>query len=304
VGGEIPSRVSKMRIQETSLKNIIDTKIKIIFASIPSVEAGKIENYLRKEGRYVFSNASAHRMDKEVPILIPEVNPEHIILAKEQIKKYSGFIITNSNCTTSGLVMVLRPLMRFDIRNIIVNTFQAISGAGRRGLFALDILGNVIPFIQSEEEKIIRESKKILGKITQSKIDEPKMPIISNCSRVPVQNGHLENVVIEFKDNINTEDIKETFINFRGTSQVTKLPTAPKFPIILRNEENRPQPMLDNLAGSPERARGMAVSIGRLRKNACFLSLFLLVHNTIRGAAGTCILNAELAVQQKLINLK
>jgi aspartate-semialdehyde dehydrogenase len=299
--GEIPEAMRELVILETSVESILKTGVRIVFSALPASIAEKIESILRGYGLFIFSNASAHRTDEDVPILIPEINSDHLEIIKRQLARTKGFIITNSNCSTSGLAMVLKPLEPFGIQSAIVTTFQSISGAGRRGLSAMDMASNVIPFIKNEEEKIERESRKILGKFDGFKIVNRDMIINASCCRVPVREGHLMGLVIEFEKDVDVRTVENALSLFRGIPQEKRLPTAPEFPIVVRHEEDRPQPVLDVYAGSPERARGMAVTVGRIRKKGRRLNLFLLVHNTIRGAAGTCILNAELALMKRFI---
>lgn len=301
VGGEVPECVRNSIITETSVDAIKRKKVEIVFSALPSAAANEIERALTREKIYIFSNASAHRMDSDVPILIPEVNAEHFSLIKDQASKGNGFIVTNSNCSVSGLVLGLKPLLNYGLKSVIVTTYQALSGAGRHGVLSLDILGNVIPYIKDEEEKMERETKKILGIIDNGKVKDADLEVNTSCSRVPSRDGHLESIVVELDENINIKTLSEALRSFRGIPQDLKLPTAPESPIIVRTEENRPQPLLDRGAGTPERAKGMAVTVGRIRKKGNKINFFLLVHNTIRGAAGTCILNAELAVKKSLI---
>ena len=301
-GGEIPEAIREMEILETSVESILKAEAKIIFSAVPTSLAENIESILRGHGLFIFSNASAHRLDEDVPILIPDVNSDHLEIVRSQLSRAKGFIITNSNCSTSGLVMVLKPLESFGIKSVSVTTFQSISGAGRRGLSAMDIAANIIPFIKNEEEKMERESKKILGKFEGSRIVERDFELNTSCCRVPVREGHLMSVVIELEEDVDVRTVENALSLFRGIPQEMKLPTAPEFPLVVRHEEDRPQPVLDVYAGSPERARGMAVTVGRIRKKGRFLNLILLVHNTIRGAAGTCILNAELALMKSFIH--
>jgi aspartate-semialdehyde dehydrogenase len=240
-------------------------------------------------------------MDSDVPILIPEVNPEHLGLIKAQVSKGMGFIVTNSNCSTTGIVMGLKPLLNFGLKSVTVSTYQALSGAGRHGVASLDIIDNVIPYIKDEEEKIERETKKILGKVYTEGVKDAGLEVNASCCRVPTREGHLESIVVELEEDVDSETISRALSSYRGIPQDLKLPTAPEVPVIVRSEKNRPQPILDRDAGSPERAKGMAVVVGRIRKKGQKVGLFLLVHNTIRGAAGTCILSAELAVANQYI---
>lgn len=301
VGGDIPEYAKDLMILETSVELLMKKEVKIVFSALPSTIAKDIEVALAKEGIYVFSNAGAHRMDDDVPILIPEVNPEHFDLVKTQSYKGKGFIVTNSNCSTTGLVLGLKPLLDFGLKSVIVTTYQAISGAGRHGVSSLDILGNIIPYIKQEEDKIERETRKIFGKIDKEGIKEANLEVNTSCCRTSTRVGHLESIVVELNEDVNPETISGAFGSFRGIPQEMRLPTAPETPIIVRAEENRPQPLLDKDAGTPGRAKGMAVTVGRIRKKAKRVNFFLLVNNLIRGAAGTCILNAEYGIKKNLI---
>jgi aspartate-semialdehyde dehydrogenase len=264
--------------------------VRVVFSTLPADTAAVIEAKLRDEGVFVFSNASAHRMDADVPIVIPEVNPEHMDLVRGQRSEKGGFIVTNSNCTTSGLALALAPLVPFGIRTVTVSTYQSISGAGRKGLAAMEILGNAIPYIAGEEEKIEQEVGKILG---SSAID-----VRASACRVPVREGHLESVLVEFERDVTEEQAARAFSGFCGVPQELGLPSAPLAPIIVLSEPDRPQPALDLWAGEPARAAGMAVSVGRIRRKGKALAFHLLVHNLVRGAAGTCVLAFELALKK------
>jgi len=295
IDGEVPSYVKKLQIKLFDLKLFKKKGIKVVFSALPPIIAVNIEKTLAENGFAVFSNSRAYRLDKSVPILIPEVNPDHIKLIKVQKKKHKGFIVTNPNCSTTGLAIALKPLTKYKIRNVIVTTYQALSGAGYPGVSSIDILGNVIPYIGGEEERIQIETKKILGEFHNNKINNKKIEIIPSCARVPVRDGHLESVIVEFEDDVDLDDIKKEIRKF---SSIGNLPTSPRKPLILRNENNRPQPILDVNAGSPARTRGMSVSVGRFKKHGNRVRFLLLVHNTIRGAAGNSVLNAEYAKQE------
>ena len=301
VSSEIPRQFRNEHVVGINAKELGRRGIDIAFSALPSGYAKVAEEKLVEEGIAVFSNAGAHRMDSDVPMLIPEVNPEHLSLVKNQMKKHKGFLVTNSNCTTSGLVMVLKPLLRFGIKSVTVSSYQAVSGAGYPGLPSLDILGNVIPYIENEEEKVEAESKKILGVFERGRINEASFEVNATCARVHVRDGHLETLIIEFENTPEIGEIKSALARFKGIPQKLHLPTAPEQPIILREEANRPQPLYDASAGTPERAAGMAVSVGRLREKGRKIGLVLIVHNTIRGAAGTSILDAELALRKNYI---
>ncbi len=299
---KIPASIMNEIVYETSPRLFLEKDAKIIFSALPSQVAKSLELEMAEMGLSVFSNSSAHRLESQVPILIPEINPEHLNLILAQISKRKGFILTGPNCSVSGLALVLKPLMDLGLKSVIVTTYQAVSGAGRRGVASLDILGNIIPYIENEEEKIEKETKKVLGKLRDDFVEEAKFEINSSCCRVPVADGHLESVVMEFDEDTEPELIKERLNSFQGIPQQLKLPSAPQKPIIVKTETTRPQPVLDAQAGFPEVARGMAVTVGRIRKKGKRINLFLLVHNTIRGAAGTCILNAELALAKRFLN--
>ncbi len=299
-GGDLPAVAGGLRVLDTAVEAVMGQSPEIVFCALPAGAAEAIEPALRERGVRVFSNAGSRRLDADVPVLIPEINPGHLELARRQLARYGGFIVTNSNCSTSGLAMVLKPLQKFGIREVTVTTFQSISGAGRRGLASFDIAGNVIPWIKNEEEKMARESRKILGELGAGEILPAPFSVFATCCRVPVREGHLMSVSVRFAAAPGAGAVREALTDFRGVPQDLGLPTAPESPIIVRPEEDRPQPVLDVWAGRPERARGMAVSVGRIREAGEETRLVLLVHNTVRGAAGTCVLSAELAAAEKL----
>jgi len=299
--GEVPAEAADLEILPTSAPRIVRTGIRLVFSALPAAAAYDIEADLRRAGLAVFSNASAHRMDPDVPILVPEANDAHLELARSQSGRYGGFIVTNSNCTTSGLVPPLKALAPFGIGTVIVTSFQAISGAGRRGLAALDIEANVIPFIRDEEEKLARESRKILGRLAGDAVEPAPFAVNASCARVPVRDGHLLSLAVGLERTIAEGEARTALAALRGAPQELDLPSAPASPLIVRSEEDRPRPRPDAEAGSPGRARGMAVTVGRIRRSGRFLNLFALVHNTIRGAAGASVLNAELAVRRGLV---
>jgi len=309
VGGNVPEYARNIVITETSVDALKKKDVKVVFSALPSNIAKGIEKALAWENMYVFSNASAHRMDPDVPIIIPEVNPKHFELVESQLAntvaqsiQSKGFIVTNSNCSTAGLVLGLRPLLNLGLKSVTVTTYQALSGAGRQGVGSLDILGNVIPYIKDEEEKIERETKKIFGKVINGVIKHANLEINASCCRVPIRVGHLESIIVEFDEAVDVGDVSQVLGSYRGVPQEMRLPTAPEVPIIVKTEENRPQPLLDRNAGTPGSTKGMAITVGRIRKKGKKINFFLLVHNTIRGAAGTCILNAELAIMKNYIN--
>ncbi|MHB8055512.1 MAG: aspartate-semialdehyde dehydrogenase [Candidatus Aminicenantales bacterium] len=303
-GGDIPAQAGNSVVQPTSVETIAASGADIAFSALPASTAGPLETALRDRGLFVFTNASSHRNDTDVPIVIPEINPGHLELAARQKKAHGGFIAADSNCSTAGLTLLLAPLRPLGIRAVVVTTFQAISGAGRRGLAAMDITGNCVPFIRDEEEKLGREPGRILGALESDGIRSWDVPVRANCCRVPVRDGHLLSVSVEFDEAADEKAAAEALAGFRGLPQKWNLPSAPAQPIIVRTEESRPQPVLDAWAGSPERTRGMAVTAGRLRARGRHLDLFGLVHNAVRGAAGMCLLTAELAAKQGLLDKK
>ena len=265
-----------------------------VFSALDSSVAGPAEEEFARAGYPVVSNSKNHRMSPDVPLLIPEVNAAHLdaIPVQQKNRGYgSGFIVTNPNCSTAGLVLVLKPLAdAFGLEKIFVVTLQAVSGAGYPGVASLDILGNVVPFIGGEEEKMEEEPQKLLGRWDGSRFVEAGLGISAHCNRVPVENGHLECLSLSLKKIATLGEVREALRNFTVNDELAALPTAVKNPVIVLDEENRPQPRRDVDAGN-----GMAAVVGRVR--ACPLldvKLTLLSHNLVRGAAGAALLNAEL----------
>ncbi|MBD3192711.1 MAG: aspartate-semialdehyde dehydrogenase [Candidatus Heimdallarchaeota archaeon] len=291
---EIPEFAKEKIICETDPHSLLKRDVELVFSALPSIIAKRIEPLLAEEGLYVFSNASANRMEENVPILIPEINASHLNLVKTQ-QFNEGFIVTNSNCCTSGFVFGIKPLLSFKVKTAFVTTYQAVSGAGRHGVSSLDILGNVIPFVPNEEKKIEQETKKILGKYQQNQIKWADFYINASCARVPVKNGHLESIVLELEEELSLEKVENIFNNFSGEISQYNLPTAPKKPIIVSTEKDQPQPARVRHTTQQNEGEGMNISIGRIRKKGSFLNFFLLVDNLVRGAAGASILNAEFA---------
>ena len=285
---DMPESISDLEVQPTDPNSV--GAVDVVFSALPSEIAGKVEEDFAKAGYMVVSNASSHRMDLDVPLLNPEVNAEHVHLIDEQRhkRKWDGAIVTNPNCTTTILTLSLKPVHdKFGLSRVLVSSMQALSGAGYPGVPSLDIVDNVIPFIQKEEEKVQSETLKILGSIE----DPAPIKVSASCHRVCTLNGHTEAVFVETKKETDPLEVKEAMDKFRGEPQRLGLPTAPERPIIVRNEENRPQPHLDRMAG-----RGMAVVVGRIRRDPALrgIKYIVLGHNTIRGAAGCAVLNAEL----------
>lgn len=305
----------RLVVRETNAAAVVASGARVVFSALPAAAAGPLEAELREAGLRVFSNAGAHRMDADVPLLVPEANGEHLELARRQLRRHPGFIVTNPNCVVSGLALALKPLMGLAPRAVAVTTFQAVSGGGRRGVAAWDILGNVVPFIAGEEEKVGRETRKILGAVSAAGVRPDAMEVYPSCARVAVRDGHLQSVGVEFARPVDGDAAAAALAGFLAEPQRLRLPTAPSRPIVVRPEPDRPQPRLDLRAGAAiqagrshpgeadrhGRAAGMAVSVGRLRPQGKRLDFFLLVHNTVRGAAGGSVLNAELAVRKGLI---
>ncbi len=263
---------------------------KVVFSALDGSVAGDVEAAFAAAGHIVLSNARNHRMDPLVPLLIPEVNAEHLALLTEQqaVKGWSGALVTNPNCSTIVLALALAPLRQFGLTRAVVTTMQAVSGAGYPGVPSLDILGNVVPYIGGEEEKIETEPNKILGS------DGGRQPhpvlISAHTNRVPVIDGHTMTVSVDLSSKPSVEDITAAFRAFAGRPQELRLPTAPIPALVVHAQANRPQPRLDADLGN-----GMAVSVGRVRTCPVFTHRFVtLGHNTVRGAAGASILNAEL----------
>ena len=284
----IPANIAAMRISPATP----DGAPSIIFAALDTDIALELEPRFAGAGCAVISNSSAFRMDPTVPLVIPEVNPEHLPLLEEQAsrKDSGGYLVTNPNCSAIGLVLVLKPLAdRFGIESLFVSTMQAVSGAGYPGVASLDILGNVVPFIKNEEEKMTAETMKLLGSLSGTAVRPYDAKMTAHCNRVAVEDGHTESVSIKLRTPATREEILACWAEFQPLSGAG-LPSAPAQPVQFMREDDRPQPRLDRMRGA-----GMASTVGRLRP--CTLldwKFTVLSHNTIRGAAGAAILNAEL----------
>jgi aspartate-semialdehyde dehydrogenase len=278
-------------------------KSRLLFSGLDSSVAGEAEADLAAHGHAVISNSKNHRMDADVPILVPEINAEHLASITVQRRRTGeGYIVTNPNCSVVGLAMALAPLHRaFGVESAVVVTLQALSGAGYPGVASLDIADNVIPFIGGgEEEKIETEPLKILGAWTGDAFAPAPFTISSSVHRVDVVDGHTMAVFLRLARKASPEAAAEALASFRGEPQACHLPSAPLQPVHVLSEPNRPQPRLDR-----DRERGMAVSVGRLRTDRVFdLRLEALVHNTIRGAAGAAILNAELLHARGMLGIR
>ena len=291
----VPDDVAKLTVKNLGA----DLESRLLFSGLDSSVAGEAEDDYANRGCAVISNSRNHRMDSDVPLLIPEVNAEHLGAIEVQRKRRAGYIVTNPNCSVVGLAMALAPLERaFGLEAVQVTTMQAISGAGYAGVASYAILDNVIPYIGGgEEEKIETEPRKILGAWKDDHFAEAPMTISAQVNRVPTIDGHLMTVSAKLRNAAEIREVREAIENFAGEPQKLGLPTAPKHPIHFLDATDRPQPRLDR-----DRESGMAVSVGRLRHCPILDIRFVaLVHNTIRGAAGAAILNAELLKAKGLL---
>src|SRR5262247_1256276 len=294
---EMPDQVKEIKVYPC--KPPLDCDL--VIASLPSEIAVQAEPAFAASGYPVISNSSSFRMPEDVPLIVPEINPDHLDVIPVQKKNRGydrGYLVTNANCTTIGLVMALAPLSQaFGVEAVMMTSMQAISGAGYPGDPSMDIIDNVMPFIGGEEEKVEVEPQKILGRFTGEKIEPAPFKVSAQCNRVPVQDGHLESVRVKLSKQATVGDVVEALSNFTGLPQELKLPTAPARPVIVRFEKDCPQSRLDRDAEN-----GMATVVGRIAKDTIFDFKFTLIsHNTIRGAAGAALLNAELLVAKGLL---
>jgi aspartate-semialdehyde dehydrogenase len=286
----LPERIAVMPVSPA----VPDGAPRVIFAALDADIAREMEPAFAAAGCAVVSNSSAFRMQEDVPLVIPEVNAEHLALVERQSwrKQSGGYIVTNPNCSAIGLVLALKPIVeRFGVEAIFVSTMQAVSGAGYPGVASMDILGNVVPYIKNEEEKMEAETLKLLGRLNGRSVEPLVAKMSAHCNRVPVEDGHMESVSIRLGRTATREDLIAAWAEFtplRGKD----LPTAPAQPVEFVTADDRPQPRLDRMRGN-----GMAASVGRLRPcNLLDWKFTVLSHNTIRGAAGAALLNAELLV--------
>jgi aspartate-semialdehyde dehydrogenase len=300
----IPARIAAMKVSAAAPDS---STPKLVFAALDATAAQQIEPAFAEAGHAVVSNSSAFRMAEDVPLIIPEVNGDHVPLIKAQkwYKKNGGFMVTNPNCSAIGLVLALAPLhRRFGIDKIFVATMQAISGAGYPGVPSMDILGNVIPYIAKEEDKMEAETRKLLGSLKEGSLKEGSLngshvadadlTLSAHCNRVAVEDGHTESVSLKLRKPATAKEIIDAWNEFRCLPQKLKLPTAPEQPVIYESAPDRPQPRLDR-----DRGRGMSAVCGRLRPCNIFDWKFtVLSHNTICGAAGAAVLNGELLKAQ------
>ncbi len=296
LGGVTPETVADIVVDECKPGNAP----RLLFSAMDAGVATEIERAFALAGHVVVSNSKNHRMEPDVPLLVPEINPDHlkVVAAQQRNRGWRGQIVTNPNCTTVVLALALAPLKPFGITKVIATSLQAISGAGYPGVPSMDINGNVIPFISGEEEKVQQETQKILGELNGDKIVPLVAKVSAHCNRVPVVDGHTETISVELSCKPGEAELLEAFAKFTSVPQERKLPSAPPKPVIYMTEPNRPQPRKD-----VERERGMAVFVGRLRPCPVLDWKFVAMgHNTVRGAAGAAVLNAELMVSEGMLD--
>ncbi len=295
--GTMPASVQHLEVHECKP---VEGAPRLVFSAMDASVATEIERAFAQAGHVVVSNSRNHRMEPDVPLLIPDVNPDHvkIIPHQQRVRGWKGQIATNPNCSTAVLTTALAPLKQFGIRRVIVTTMQAISGAGYPGVASMDINANVIPFIGGEEEKMQQETQKILGDFTGEGLRPLNAKVSAHCNRVPVVDGHTVTVSVEFEHKPSKDEIIRAMASYRSVPQERHLPSAPPQPVIYMEENDRPQPRRD-----VERERGMAVFVGRLRECPVLDYKFVaLGHNTVRGAAGAAVLNAELMYSEGLLD--
>ena len=295
LGGAPPADIANRKVEDAKPGNAP----KLVFSAMDAGVATEIEQAFAAAGHVVVSNSRNHRMEQDVPLLVPEINPDHLglVAGQQSARGWKGKIVTNPNCSTIVLTMGLAPLMQFGVTKIIATTMQAISGAGYPGVPSMDFLGNVIPYIGNEEEKMQEETQTILGTFAGDRISPLAATVSAHCNRVAVVDGHTVTVSVEFNTKPTEKDLRHAFDSFKGLPQDRELPSAPKRPVQYMVEADRPQPRKD-----VERERGMAAFVGRLRPCPVFDWKFVaLGHNTVRGAAGAAVLNAELMQSEGLL---
>jgi len=294
--GDAPASASEIEVSDCKPGNAPQ----LVFSAMDASVATEIEREFAQAGHIVVSNSRNHRMEKDVPLVVPEVNPAHLSLVHAQQKNrgWKGMIVTNPNCSTIVLTMSLAPLAQFGIQRVIAATMQAVSGAGYPGVASMDILANVVPFIGSEEEKMQQETQKILGGVANGEAVPLNARVSAHCNRVAVTDGHVVAVSVEFKSKPGVDDARHAIEQFRGMPQERNLPSAPQKPLVYLSQQDRPQPRRDAC-----RDNGMSVSVGRLRECPVLdLKFVACGHNTIRGAAGAAVLNAELMASEGFLD--
>ncbi len=295
--GDMPPAMRNIVVNESKPGNGAP---RLMFSAMDASVATEIERAFAQAGHVVVSNSKNHRMDPDVPLLVPEVNADHlqIIPLQQRNRGWKGQIATNPNCSTIVLTMALAPFKQFGIRKVLVTTMQAISGAGYPGVASMDINANVIPYIGGEEEKMQQETQKILGSFGGDRITPLDAKVSAHCNRVPVVDGHMVAVSMELEQKPTRDEAIRAINEFRGVPQQRELPSAPAQPVVYMDAQDRPQPRRD-----VERENGMTVFVGRLRECPVLdLKFMALGHNTIRGAAGAAVLNAELMYSEGLLD--
>ena len=294
-----PPELEDLAVREWRPAELARSGVRVVFSALPSGTAGGPETELVRRGVSVFTNAADHRMDARVPLLVPEVNGDHLAVLTPPAGR-RGYLVANPNCSATGLVLALAPIVELlRPRAVHVATYQSLSGAGYPGVPSLANTDNVVPFVRDEEEKLAAESARMLGRRRRLRIAPATFPISAHCVRVGTREGHLEAVTVEATRRPSGAEIRAAWRSFAPLSDLP-LPTAPHPPIELRSEPDRPQPVRDRWAGHPARARGMAAVIGRVRWDPPFLRFFVLSNNAIRGGAGASVLNAEYALARGL----
>jgi aspartate-semialdehyde dehydrogenase len=296
LAGRAPETVADLTVEECKPGNAP----RLLFSAMDASVATEIERDFAQAGHIVVSNSKNHRMERDVPLLVPEINPDHLglIAGQQRNRGWKGQIVTNPNCSTVVLTMGLAALKPFGITRIIATTMQAISGAGYPGVASMDIMGNVIPFIGGEEEKMEQETQKILGELRGDHVEPLAAKVSAHCNRVPVVDGHTVTISVELSSKPGIEELRRAIDAYTSVPQQRNLPSAPARPVIYMDEPNRPQPRRD-----AERENGMAAFVGRLRQCPVLDYKFVAMgHNTVRGAAGAAVLNAELMHSEGMLD--
>ena len=298
LSGDMPSNIADIEVSESKPNG--GSAPKLVFSAMDAGVATEIERAFAEAGHVIVSNSRNHRMEADVPLLVPEVNHDHLrIVARQQRERgWKGQIVTNPNCSTITMVLALGAIKKYGIEKIMVSTLQAVSGAGYPGVASMDIIGNVVPFIGSEEEKMQTETQKILGDLVGEEFRPLRATVSAQCNRVPVVDGHMCCVSVKLREQPGVDAIRRDFESFASLPQQKNLPSAPARPVIYMEQADRPQPRRD-----VERENGMAVFVGRLRECPVFDYKFVVCgHNTVRGAAGAAVLNAELMYSEGLFD--
>ena len=295
----LPEAIARMTVQPLDPKQF--DGIDLVFSALPANTASEVEPAFAAAGMAISSNASAYRFEDDVPLLVPEVNADHatLIHVQRQQRSWSGLLVTNPNCTTTGIALVLKPIDdAFGLTHVMATSMQAVSGAGHPGVSSFDALDNVLCLIPGEEEKMEREARILLGQLEEGRLVEAPFKFSAQANRVPVLDGHTICLSLKLEQPVTPQQAKSVLAEFRGAVAARDLPSSPPFPLVVRTEADRPQPRLDRDAG-----HGMQVSVGRIRECPVFdLRLVAVVHNTVRGAAGGSILNSELLIREGYVS--